>query len=138
MSLEIAQLRQSWPRPAQPRPIVIIGAGDIVRDAHLPAYRQAGLPVAGVFDLRREVAEARAKEFNLPRVFATLAEAVAVPGAVFDVATPPRAHETVLAQLPVGAAVLLAGILWLTLRTDWLPGVVLTAAGLLTALLARR
>lgn len=107
MSLDIAQLHQSWPRPAQPRPIVIIGAGDIVRDAHLPAYRQAGFPVAGVFDLRREVAEARAKEFNLPRVFATLAEAVAVPGAVFDVATPPRAHETVLEQLPVGAAVLL-------------------------------
>ena len=41
-------------------------------------------------------------------------------------------------QTIVGAAVLLAGILWLTLRTDWLPGVVLAAAGLLTALLARR
>jgi len=107
MSLNIAQLRQSWPRPAQPRPIVIIGAGDIVRDAHLPAYRQAGFPVAGVFDLRREVAEARAKEFDLPRVFASLAEAVAVSGAVFDVATPPRAHEALLEQLPVGAAVLL-------------------------------
>jgi ubiquinone biosynthesis protein len=41
-------------------------------------------------------------------------------------------------QTIVGAAVLLAGILWLTLRTDWLPGVILAAAGLLTALLARR
>jgi len=41
-------------------------------------------------------------------------------------------------QTIVGAAVLLAGILWLAFRTDWMPGVLLTTAGLLTALLARR
>ena len=41
-------------------------------------------------------------------------------------------------QTIVGAAVLLAGIVWLALRVDWLPGAVLTAAGLLTVLLARR
>jgi ubiquinone biosynthesis protein len=41
-------------------------------------------------------------------------------------------------QTILGAAVLLAGILWLAFRTDWLPGVVLSAAGLLTALFARR
>jgi ubiquinone biosynthesis protein len=38
----------------------------------------------------------------------------------------------------VGAAVLLAGIVWLALRVDWLPGAALTAAGLVTILLARR
>ncbi|MCC6777635.1 MAG: gfo/Idh/MocA family oxidoreductase, partial [Hyphomicrobiales bacterium] len=47
----MSELRQSWPRPSTPRPIVIIGAGGIVTDAHLPAYRLAGFPVAGVFDL---------------------------------------------------------------------------------------
>jgi ubiquinone biosynthesis protein len=41
-------------------------------------------------------------------------------------------------QTIVGAVALLAGILWLAFRTDWMPGVLLTAAGLLTALLARR
>ncbi|HXW10999.1 MAG TPA: AarF/UbiB family protein, partial [Steroidobacteraceae bacterium] len=41
-------------------------------------------------------------------------------------------------QTVVGAAVLLAGIVWLALRVDWMPGVALTAAGLLTVLLARR
>ena len=41
-------------------------------------------------------------------------------------------------QTIVGATVLLAGILWLAFRTDWLPGVVLTGAGLLTVLLGRR
>lgn len=106
MIFDPATLQQAWPLPERPRPIVIIGAGDIVRDAHLPAYVKAGFPVAGVFDLDRSVAEARAREFNLPRVFATMAEAVAVPGAVFDVATPPKSHEIVLAQLPDRAAVL--------------------------------
>ena len=106
MKLDSAQFRQSWARPAQPRPIVIIGAGDIVRDAHLPAYRKAGLPVAGVFDLRREVAEARAKEFDLPRVFESVAEAIAVPDAIFDLGIPPKSQEAALESLPDGAAVL--------------------------------
>jgi predicted dehydrogenase len=100
------QIHQSWPRPSCPRPIVIIGAGDIVRDAHLPAYRKAGFPVAGVFDLRREVAEARAKEFNIPRVFDSVAEAIAVPDAIFDLGIPPKSQESLLEQLPDGAAVL--------------------------------
>ena len=106
MNLDPAQLRQSWPRPSRPRPIVIIGAGDIVRDAHLPAYRKAGLPVAGVFDLRSEVAEARAREFNIPRVFDSVAEAIAVPDAIFDLGIPPKSQEAALESLPEGAAVL--------------------------------
>ena len=106
MKYEALELLQQWPRPSHPRPIVIIGTGDIVRDAHLPAYRKAGFPVAGVFDLRREVAEARAKEFNLPRPFDTIEEAIAVPGAIFDMGIPPKAQEAALEQLPDGAAVL--------------------------------
>ena len=41
-------------------------------------------------------------------------------------------------QTLVGAAVLLGGLVWLALRTDWMPGAVLTLAGLLTVVLARR
>ena len=41
-------------------------------------------------------------------------------------------------QTIVGAAVLLAGLLWLALRADWVPGTVLSVAGLLTVILARR
>ncbi len=106
MTFDAAQLVQRWPVPSRPRPIVVIGAGDIVRDAHLPAYRKAGFPVAGVFDLRREVAEARAKEFNLPRVFDSVAEAIAVPDAIFDMGIPPKSQEAALENLPDGAAVL--------------------------------
>ena len=44
----MTDLRQAWPPPSTPRPIVVIGAGAIVRTAHLPAYRRLGLPVAGL------------------------------------------------------------------------------------------
>jgi len=45
-----ASLVQSWLRPSSPRPIVTFGAGSIVGDAHFPAYRKAGLPIAGLYD----------------------------------------------------------------------------------------
>lgn len=104
--LDVASLRQSWPRPSAPRPIVIIGAGGIVNDAHLPAYRLAGLPVAGVYDLDRDKVRTVAARWDT-RAFETLEEAIATPGAVYDLALPPAAHLDVLPGLPDGAAVLL-------------------------------
>jgi predicted dehydrogenase len=103
---DYSTLRQSWPRPGAPRPIVIVGAGGIVNDAHLPAYRLAGLPVAGVFDLDRDKARALGDKWDLP-AFATLEEAIAIPNAVYDLALPPAAHLEVLPKLADGAAVLL-------------------------------
>jgi predicted dehydrogenase len=103
---DYSTLRQSWPRPGAPRPIVIVGAGGIVNDAHLPAYRLAGLPVAGVFDLDPDKARALGDKWDLP-AFATLEEAIATPNAVYDLALPPSAHLDVLPKLPDGAAVLL-------------------------------
>jgi predicted dehydrogenase len=96
-------------RPRRPRPIVGIGAGAIVRDAHLPAYRLAGFPVASVTDVDGEKARALARDFGIPRVPETLAEAVkaAPEGAVFDVAVPATAIPRVLAALPDGAPVLI-------------------------------
>jgi hypothetical protein len=83
--------QQRWPAPSAPRPIVLIGAGGIVRDAHLPAYRAAGLPLQGVYDTDRARAEALAREFGIPRVYRSLDEAVAETPVVFDLALPPQA-----------------------------------------------
>ena len=96
-------------RPGAVRPIVFLGAGGIVRDAHLPAYRLAGFPVAGIYDLDRARARALAAAFGIPRVYPSLARAVAEapPDAVFDVAVPAGALRAVLAALPAGAAVLM-------------------------------
>ena len=104
MSLE---LHQQYPLPSNPKPIVVIGTGGIVHDAHLPAYRKAGFQVSGVFDIDRSRAHAIAQEWGLPRVFASLEEAAAQPGCVFDVAAPPVAHLGILEALPRGAAVLI-------------------------------
>ncbi len=99
-------LQQAWAPPVAPRPIVIIGTGGIVQDAHLPAYRLAGFPVAGLYDRDRARAEAMAASWNVP-VFDSLAHAAALPNAVFDLALPPQAHLDVLPTLPMGSAVLL-------------------------------
>ncbi len=88
------------------RPITIIGAGAIVRHAHLPAYRDAGWTVAGIYDRNLETAQALASEFGIEKVFESLEEAAA-GGGIFDIATPAKAFPDVLAVLPQGATVLL-------------------------------
>jgi predicted dehydrogenase len=103
----IRDLRQSWPRPSAPRPIVVIGAGSIVRDAHLPVYKRLGFPVAGIFDVNAKASAERAAVFAIPRVFESLDEAASMRDVVFDVAIPPENIAGVLERLPVGAAVLI-------------------------------
>jgi len=102
----MTDLQQAWPMPSAPRPIVIIGTGGIVRDAHLPAYRKAGFTIVGLYDPDIIRADTLAREWGGLRVFGSLAEAAAAD-AVFDIAAPPVAHASILAALPNGAAVLL-------------------------------
>lgn len=97
------------PMPEKVHPIVIIGAGGIVRDAHLPAYRKAGFQVAGIFDPVHERAVSLSSQFGVPFVAASLNEAIdrAHRDAVFDIATPAGEFAEVLAQLPDGCGVLM-------------------------------
>jgi predicted dehydrogenase len=109
MDLQRVVREAAAPKPEVALPIVVIGAGGIVHDAHLPAYRKAGFPVAGLVDVNRERAEALAKEFAIPFCGTSIAEAVrrAPKDAVFDVAVPAGRLLDVLPLLPDGAAVLL-------------------------------
>lgn len=95
--------------PERPRPIVLLGAGGIVRDAHLPAYRKAGFTVAVIYNRTKARAQALADEYGIPVVVDTVAEAVAAapPDAVFDIALMPEQYLETLEQLPDGAAVLI-------------------------------
>ena len=95
--------------PRSPRPIVILGAGGIVRDAHLPAYRKAGFTVAAICDVNEERARALAVEYDIPAAFGSIAEAVAAASAdaVFDIALVPDQFPAALEALPDGAAVLI-------------------------------
>lgn len=102
-------LMQSWPSPSKPKPITLIGAGGIVRDAHLPAYRKAALPVAGIVDTDAQRSRTLAEEWNIPTVHPTLQDAVESGGTdtVYDIATPPDAIASILEALPDEAAVLI-------------------------------
>jgi predicted dehydrogenase len=95
--------------PQSPRPIVILGAGGIVRDAHLPAYRKAGFAVAGICDINQERARALAADYDIPAVSSSITDAVtAAPAdAVYDIALVPDQFPAALEALPDGAAVLI-------------------------------
>ncbi|HZY63821.1 MAG TPA: Gfo/Idh/MocA family oxidoreductase, partial [Edaphobacter sp.] len=109
MDFKQAMCEAAAPRPSEPLPIVMIGAGGIVHDAHLPAYRKAGFPVVALVDVDRSRAESLAKQFAIPHAGTSIAEAIQyAPGnSVFDVAVPAKAIPAILPQLPDGAAVLM-------------------------------
>jgi predicted dehydrogenase len=103
------KIRQTPEMPKNPRPIISLGAGGIVRDAHLPAYKKAGFEVVGIFDLDTSKARALAKQYKIKQVFGNLQEAInsAPENAIFDVAVPASAIMDILPHLPKGAAVLI-------------------------------
>lgn len=105
----ISDLQQTWPMPSNPRPITILGAGGIVREGHLPAYRKMGLPVAGVFDLDVDIASKLADDFGVPVIHKTLEAALASCGTqgVFDLALPPSAILPTVERLPEGSTALI-------------------------------
>ncbi|WP_147915615.1 Gfo/Idh/MocA family protein [Ruania zhangjianzhongii] len=93
--------------PSEPVPIVLVGAGGIARDAHLPAYRKAQFPVAAIVDVDGDRAAGLAADFGVPTTHTDIAEAVAAHGrdVVYDVAVMPDAFASILEALPDGAAV---------------------------------
>nr|WP_199074967.1 Gfo/Idh/MocA family oxidoreductase [Pedobacter sp. ASV19] len=95
--------------PGTKQPIIIIGAGGIVADAHLPAYQKAGFTVHGIVNRTREKAEKLAVAFQIPYVYDTIEEAVAnaPEDTVYDITLMPEQYLAVLEQLPQGAAVLI-------------------------------
>ena len=77
--------KPEWPSKTD-CPIGIRGAGGIVNDAHLPAYRKAGFRIESIYDVDQSCAEETAVRFDIPHVcnsLASLAERVGfgcVPG----------------------------------------------------------
>lgn len=103
--------------PDESRPIVLIGAGGIVRDAHLPAYAKAGFEVAGICDVNRARAEGLATQYGISSVYDSIDDAVAgaPEDAVFDIALVPDQFPRALRALPEGAAALIQKPLGTTL-----------------------
>lgn len=99
----------SAPRPTTPLPIVVIGAGGIVRSAHLPANIKTNFPVFALMDPIPGKAAELARQFEVNRSFESLSDCInsAPRNAVFDVAVPAPQIIGIISQLPDGAAVLL-------------------------------
>ena len=102
----VLDYQQSWPMPKNPIPILIFGAGSIVSDAHLPAYKLSNLPVIGIYDPDYEKAKKLGQSYGL-KVFKEAAQAAAQKNVIFDLAIPPSAHPKVIDLLPKNSAVIL-------------------------------
>jgi predicted dehydrogenase len=95
--------------PVAPRPIIVIGAGGIVRAAYLPAYAKAAFPVVGLDDPVVERAATLAADFGIGHVWSTIADAVhfTPKDVVYDIAIPAPQLVHVLPQLSDKSALLL-------------------------------
>jgi predicted dehydrogenase len=73
------------------------GAGFIMRDCHLVAYRHAGFNPVAIASRRPERAREAAERNAIPRVHDTIAELVADPEIeVLDIAVPPDAQPAII------------------------------------------
>lgn len=106
--LEISKRCNLTVPDAHKLPLALIGTGGVVEAAHVPAYRKAGLEIAGAYDLDVEKARAFAQRHGIPRVYASLEELLADQRvAVVDVAITPWDQPAVVrAALDAGKHVL--------------------------------
>ncbi|NGM60931.1 Gfo/Idh/MocA family oxidoreductase [Sphingobacterium sp. SGG-5] len=95
--------------PTRIRPIVVIGAGGIVEEAHLPAYQKAAWPVSGIFDVHVERSQKLADQFNIYRVFSSLDELIqsSPQDCIYDIAVPASQLIDILPKLPIGSIVMM-------------------------------
>jgi predicted dehydrogenase len=93
-------LQHSIPPPARSDfGIGAIGAGFIMRDVQLPAYREAGFRVAGILSRRVEMAQAVATQYAIPRVYSSLDEMLDDPAVqILDIAVPPDLQLEIVRQ----------------------------------------
>lgn len=96
--------------PQKKWPIVIVGAGGIVKDAHLQAYQMAGFEVVAIYDPVQEKARSLQKSFGITHVCQGLPELIDLArqsGCVFDLAVPASEILPILQELPDNAALLI-------------------------------
>ncbi len=88
---EMVEIDFDWPAPKnKDAGIGVVGAGLVVNNAHLPAYRDAGFRVAAIYDAREDAARRTADRFGIPQVCRSADELVERRDVQFvDIAVPP-------------------------------------------------
>jgi predicted dehydrogenase len=80
--------------------IGVVGAGFVVRDVQLVAYRNAGFNVFGLVSRTPEIAREVAELRGIPRVFETLEEMLESPEIeIIDIAVPPDQQLPIVQQI---------------------------------------
>jgi predicted dehydrogenase len=100
--MNVLELRYLPSLPGDPARygIGVVGAGFIVRDCHLVAYKQAGFRVEAIHSRTRERAEEIAREREVPRVHATLEALLDDPAVeVLDLAVPPAEQVDLIRRI---------------------------------------
>jgi predicted dehydrogenase len=96
----------------------IIGCGKI-SSAHIKSWAKVdGFTIGGLFDVNRQLAEERAKEFSIGKVFETLDQLIAECDVV-DVCTPPQTHAAISRQVLTAGKHLLIEKPVVTEVADW-------------------
>ena len=85
--------------PKNRKRIVIIGAGGIIKDAHLPAYKKYNFDVEGIYDIDIKRSKKISNLFSIKKVFSTLDEALETNDVVFDIAVPPSELINIIEKL---------------------------------------
>jgi predicted dehydrogenase len=81
-------------------PIAIVGAGEIVDLAHLPAYEEHGLQIVGITDIDKDKAQDVANRHGIPKVYDSVDEVAAdADVALVDIAVFPWAQYEVAVPL---------------------------------------
>ncbi len=89
--------------------IAIIGAGFIVGECHLPAYRDCRFHVVGIFSRSIDKARALAERFAVPNVYSSMDELLADPRVdVVDIAVPPHEQLTLIRKVAEAGKSILA------------------------------
>ncbi|WP_413735928.1 Gfo/Idh/MocA family protein [Sodalis sp. RH21] len=110
MTVDFSAINTTPEMPRVKRDIVIIGAGGIVTDSHLPAYREAGFKVQAIYDINAAKAQAVASAWDIPHACSTLPELIQhgiAHQAVFDIAVPASEIKNILPLLPARSGVLI-------------------------------
>tara|TARA_B100001093_G_C26796497_1_gene1001337 strand:+ start:15 stop:1064 length:1050 start_codon:yes stop_codon:yes gene_type:complete len=101
------KLKNKWEKPSKSLPIIFIGAGGIIRNAHIPAYNKLNLNIVGVYDLNYEIANQLAKDFNIPKVYEKIEDALDNTEVVYDIAVPADQLLSIVKKLPLNSYALL-------------------------------
>lgn len=110
MTIDELTYLPAMPENPKVRPIMLIGAGQIIHDSHIPAYRMAGYEIAGIYNRTIDKAKEVAQEFDIANYYDDLDQIIkdgTEMDAVFDIALPANLFKMVLEKLNKGAYVLM-------------------------------